>query len=161
MTEKELTLYCCMYTVHSPKLVGCGDNWHIPAACNGFTKSTSPGGIPRTTSQLKPSSGISSAKGKSGDSSSVTYTNNFLNKKAEKVVQEQYLPLCHHFVLTHQQQILPYELQCRSNFSEFSLETIKRPFEMNSIESICMPNFAFRSHWTWVPIKQTCEKLKY
>lgn len=62
-----------MYTVHSPILVGCAANRHMPAPCNGFRKSTKPAGIPRTTSELKPSSGISSCNGSSGDSSNNTY----------------------------------------------------------------------------------------
>lgn len=62
-----------MYTVQRPILVGCAASRHMPACCNGFKKSTNPAGIPRTTSELKPSSGIKSASGNSSDSSSNTY----------------------------------------------------------------------------------------
>lgn len=61
-----------MYTVHKPMLVGCAASRHIPAVCSWLTKSTKPAGMPRTTSQLKPSSGMSSANGRSGDSSRQT-----------------------------------------------------------------------------------------
>lgn len=50
-------------------LVGCDASRHIPATWYGVRKSTKPAGIPRTTSQLKPSTGRRSASGRSGDSS--------------------------------------------------------------------------------------------
>lgn len=50
-------------------LVGCDASRHMLAIWNGLKKSTNPAGMPRTTSQLKPSSGSSSANGNSGDSS--------------------------------------------------------------------------------------------
>lgn len=54
-------------------LVGCAASRHIPAPCNGLKKSTRPAGIPRTTSELNPSSGIKRPSGNSSDSSRQTY----------------------------------------------------------------------------------------
>lgn len=51
-------------------LVGCAARRHIPAPWNGLRKSTKPAGMPRTTSELKPSSGINKANCSSNGSSS-------------------------------------------------------------------------------------------
>lgn len=65
-------------------LVGCAARRHMPAPCNGLKKSTKPAGMPRTTSELKPSSGIKSANGSSSDSSRQTYKSNRLIKISMK-----------------------------------------------------------------------------
>lgn len=61
-----------MQTVHSPLEVGWALSRHRPACCRGPTNSTRPAGIPRTTSQLQPSSGSRNGKASSGSSSSLT-----------------------------------------------------------------------------------------
>lgn len=52
--------------------VGWAASRHMPCCWRGLRKSTRPVGMPRTTSQLNPSSGSRSAKWSSGDSSNRT-----------------------------------------------------------------------------------------
>lgn len=69
--NKQFTLlWSIMYMVQYPLLVGCGAMRQRPSRCNGVKNSAKPGGTPRITSQLYPSSGSRSANASVGSSSS-------------------------------------------------------------------------------------------